>query len=110
MISAEDINKLRTYRGQPWVAIFREIDESEHIESMRQILIGKKAAGSITIRDLAITYVEYGCDGIAGKTFFRFIEGPVIKRGTYDRLLERGLKWSEVVAEAAREAQHAVNL
>lgn len=103
MIAQSDIEKLNKYRGQAWVTVFKRIDESEHIKALRQSLLAIKATGKLTIRDLAIAYNTFGLQGIPGRTYFRFIEGPVIKHGTYDMILDSGGRWSDYLAQVAAE-------
>ena len=106
-IDPEDIQRLKTYRGKAWVKVFRKIDECELIEDLRTHLSIQKElnGGKLSVREVALAYHEFGLHGIAGKTYFRFLEGPVLKKGTYDRLIDRGMKWTGMVELAVNNSQ-----
>lgn len=100
MISQEDIRKLQLYRGNAWVSVFKSVDESDYVESIRSHLLSLKdenGVHKVTPRDVAESYIMFNMFGIAGRTYFRFLEGPVLPKGVYQRLINRGLKWSKLI-------------
>lgn len=98
MVAADD---LKHARGKRWGELFREYDATTG-ETMRQEArqIIARNSGSFRVIELARLAIKYD---LPLKTTCRCLEGPVIPSGTYERLIERGLKVRKALEAAARE-------